>query len=211
MVDATRAGGFDGLVVASATDATGILDVCVPLLKGGAQVVVYSPHVEPLVQLVDAYSSARKTAFMTELSQSQASSATTNGNDGAEDTPAEVAKRVLRNKDDYPVDPRLLLAPTLQTARAREYQVLPGRTHPLMTSKGGAEGYVFAATRVVPVEGRVEARGRFTKKRKVGGDGVEGMDEKGNGNGNKGRREQSTADGAGGGGEQVMDVDSQAA
>ena len=37
-----------------------------------------------------------------------------------------------------------------------------------MTSKGGAEGYLFTATRVLPAEGKVEARGRFSKKRKVG-------------------------------------------
>jgi len=47
-----------------------------------------------------------------------------------------------------------------------------------MTSKGGAEGYLFTATRVLPVEGRVEARGHHgKKKRKIeleeeGGDGT---------------------------------------
>jgi tRNA (adenine-N(1)-)-methyltransferase non-catalytic subunit len=45
----------------------------------------------------------------------------------------------------------------------------------MMTSRGGAEGYLFTATRVLPVEGRVEARGHHgKKKRKVGGEtGVE--------------------------------------
>jgi tRNA (adenine-N(1)-)-methyltransferase non-catalytic subunit len=156
VVDSTRAGGFDGLVVASATEALGLLDVTVPLLRGGAQVVVYSPHVEPLVELVDAYSSARKGAFMNALS---AADETADG--------ADSAKSILANKDDFPVDPRLLLAPNLQTARAVAWQVLPGRSHPMMTSKGGAEGFVFTATRVVPVEGRVEARGRYIKKRKL--------------------------------------------
>ncbi|CBY01133.1 predicted protein [Plenodomus lingam JN3] len=68
--------------------------------------------------------------------------------------------------EDFPLNPTLLLAPTLQTARARHWQVLPSRTHPLMTSRGGAEGYVFSATRVLPVEGRVEARGQHGKKKR---------------------------------------------
>jgi tRNA (adenine58-N1)-methyltransferase non-catalytic subunit len=33
--------------------------------------------------------------------------------------------------------------------------------------RGGAEGYVFVGTRVLPAEGRVEARGNVGKKRKV--------------------------------------------
>ena len=70
--------------------------------------------------------------------------------------------------DDFPLDPTLLLAPTIQTARARSWQVLPGRTHPLMTGRGGSEGYIFTATRVLPAEGKVEARGKF-KRRKVEG------------------------------------------
>ncbi len=47
----------------------------------------------------------------------------------------------------------------------REWQVLPGRTHPVMTGRGGAEGYLFTATRAVPAEGRVEARGKFVRKK----------------------------------------------
>jgi len=53
----------------------------------------------------------------------------------------------------------------VQSARVREWQVLPGRTHPVMTGRGGAEGYLFTATRVVPAEGRVEARGKFVRKK----------------------------------------------
>ncbi|KAH0610951.1 uncharacterized protein H6S33_011378 [Morchella sextelata] len=66
------------------------------------------------------------------------------------------------------LDPTLLLAPTVMEVRARRYQVLPGRTHPVMTSRGGGEGCVLVGTRVVPVVGRVEARGvwRGGKKRK---------------------------------------------
>jgi len=143
VVDETRAGSFDSLIVASVMNPTSILRHCVPLLHGAAQIVVYSPTIEPLVELADIYSSARRTAFVT--------------NPPDPDTlPTE----------DFPVNPTLLLAPTIQTARCRSWQVLPGRTHPLMTGRGGSEGYVFTATRVLPAEGKVEARGKF-KRRKV--------------------------------------------
>lgn len=148
VVDETRAGGFDGLIVASTMAPASILHHAVPLLKGGAQIVVFSPNVEPLSELTDYYSSNRRAAFLNDM----------DGGASLDDlTPTE----------DYPVDPRLLLFASLQTARAREYQILPGRMHPLMTSRGGAEGYLFTATRAVPVEGKIEARGRFTKKRKL--------------------------------------------
>jgi len=143
VVDETRAGGFDGLIVASVMHPTSILRHCVPLLRGAAQVVIYSPTIEPLVELADVYSSARRTAFVTNSPDPDA-------------IPTE----------DFPVNPMLLLAPTIQTARCRTWQVLPGRTHPLMTGRGGSEGYVFTATRVLPAEGKVEARGKF-KRRKV--------------------------------------------
>ena len=143
VVDQTRAGGFDGLVVTSVMNAVTILHHAVPLLRGAAQVVVYSPNIEPLAELADCYSTARRTAFLTESSRP--------------DLPTE----------DFPLNPTLLLAPTIQTVRCRRWQVLPGRTHPLMTGRGGAEGYVFTATRVLPVEGKVEARGSY-KRRKLG-------------------------------------------
>jgi len=34
-----------------------------------------------------------------------------------------------------------------------------------MTGRGGAEGYLFTGIRVVPAEGRVEARGKFARKK----------------------------------------------
>lgn len=144
VVDETRAGGFNGLIVASFTDPTSILRHLVPLLAGGSQVVVYSPHVEPLAKLADCYSTARRTAFVS--------------------TPPE--ERIMPSAD-FPVDPTLLLTPMVQTARVRRWQVLPGRTHPLMTDRGGAEGYIFAGTRVIPAEGKVEARGRPPRGKKV--------------------------------------------
>lgn len=42
-----------------------------------------------------------------------------------------------------------------------------------MSSKGGAEGYVFTAWRVKPAEGKVEARGKLrSRKRKVDDQGA---------------------------------------
>lgn len=145
IVDEAREGGFEGLVVASNMDPATILPHAVPLVRGGGHVVVYSPTPEPLVALVDLYSKERRAAYINYLARGEV-------------PPAE----------DFPVDPRTLLAPTMQTSRVREWQVLPGRTHPMMTSKGGAEGYVFNARKVFPLEGGVEARGNFgSKRRKV--------------------------------------------
>lgn len=150
IVSETQAGGFDGLVIASFMSATTILHNLVPLLRGAAQVVVYSPTIEPLVELADYYSTARRVAYL-------------NDPPSAETMPTE----------DFPVDPSLLLAPTVQTVRCRPWQILPGRTHPIMTGRGGAEGYVFHATRVLPAEGGVQARG-ISKKRKTGpGNGMQ--------------------------------------
>ena len=43
-----------------------------------------------------------------------------------------------------------------------------------MTSRGGAEGYVFTGTRVIPVEGKVEARGNYKRRKTDGGKSGEG-------------------------------------
>lgn len=147
IVDETRDGDFDGLVIASVMNLPTILHHGVPLLRGGAQVVIYSPTVEPLVELADYYSTARRTAFVTGLQNLQS-----------------------LPTDDFPVNPTLLLAPTIQTVRCKSWQVLPGRTHPHMTGRGGSEGYLFTATRVLPAEGKIEARGNF-KRRKTTGHG----------------------------------------
>lgn len=78
--------------------------------------------------------------------------------------------------EEFPLNPTLLLGVSIQTSRARRWQVLPGRTHPLMTERGGAEGYVFTAWRAKPAEGRVEAKGKWKRKKtegplSAGGDG----------------------------------------
>jgi tRNA (adenine-N(1)-)-methyltransferase non-catalytic subunit len=173
IVDETRAGGFDGLIVASYMDATGILKACVPLLRGGAQVAIYSPTVEPLAQLADLYSMSRRTAFITsppaELRGSEDSTAEEKG---------KVDPSAWQGNEDFPLNPTLLLGVTVQTSKVRKWQVLPGRTHPLMTGRGGAEGYLFTAVRVIPAEGKVAARGKFsTKKRKVESVGEDIKDE----------------------------------
>ncbi|KAI7653781.1 putative eukaryotic translation initiation factor 3, gamma subunit, partial [Hortaea werneckii] len=153
IVDETREGGFDGLIVASNMDPATILPHTVPLIRGGGHVVVYAPTIEPLVNLMDLYSRERRTAYIQLLSSRK-----TTGT-------SPMQEEELTH--DFPVDPRLLLAPTLQTSRVREWQVLPGRTHPNMTGRGGSEGFVFTARKVIPLEGAVEARGNFGKKRKV--------------------------------------------
>ena len=166
VVDETRRGGFDGLVVATAMDAKTVLRELIPLVRGGGRVVVYNPNVEPLVELCDYYSKERRAAYIArEFGPPQQQQA--NGKKhNIQDDDGDSATEGDNDEDDFPLNPTLLLAPSLQTARARQWQVLPGRTHPMMTSKGGAEGYIFTATRVLPIEGRVEARGHHGKKKR---------------------------------------------
>lgn len=75
---------------------------------------------------------------------------------------------------DFPLNPTLVLNASVQSARVREWQVLPGRTHPVMTGRGGAEGYLFTGVRVLPAKGRVEARGKFGRKKRGGKEEGEG-------------------------------------
>lgn len=140
IVDDTRAGNFAGLIVASVMAPATVLHHVVPLLQGGTQVVVYSPTIEPLTKLVDCYSKLRRTAYQN-------------------------AENPQVPSGEFPVNPLLLLAPTIYTARTRPWQVLPGRTHPKMTARGGAEGYVFVATRVLPLEAKVDPRGTYQKRK----------------------------------------------
>lgn len=167
IVDETRAGGFDGLIVASYMDPTGIMKACIPLLHGGAKIAIYSPTIEPLAKLADLYSMSRRTAFITSPpGDLQSSEVSTSGED------RKVDPSTWQGNEDFPLNPTLLLGVTVQTSKVRKWQVLPGRTHPLMTGRGGAEGYLFTAVRVIPAEGKVAARGKFsTKKRKVAGGG----------------------------------------
>jgi len=229
VVDATRAGGYNGLIVASFTNPTTICRHLVPLLAGGAQVVVYNPHIEPLMELCDVYSTARRTAYLTHLRERQhkdndkSASASAPEKQPQTQTQTPVAVNTTQdsepsqpttthnNHDElevqhhwqqtppdprFPVDPTLLLTPAIHHSVARPWQVLPGRTHPLMMGKGGAEGgYIMVSTRVIPVEGVVvQARGRQgrSKGRKREGQGVEDGGTGGDGRAvKKGRVEES--------------------
>lgn len=156
-VDSARAGGFSGLVVASTMDPVSVIRPLLPLLDGGAPVAIYSPTIEPLAKLVDVFSVARRAAFA-----------------GREQPLETIGKSIeeLENwegTEDFPINPTLLQGVQLHTSRARRWQVLPGRTHPVMTARGGAEGYVFTAWRAKPAEGKISARGKFQRKTKVAG------------------------------------------
>ncbi|KGQ03151.1 tRNA (adenine(58)-N(1))-methyltransferase non-catalytic subunit trm6 [Beauveria bassiana D1-5] len=152
IVDGTRAGGFAGLAVASTMDPVSVLRSALPLLAGGSPVAIYSPTVEPLAQLADCFSIGRRAAWVTSL------------------PPAAEGKSLaeLESWDgsaEFPINPTLMVGVSVQTSRAKRWQVLPGRTHPLMMGKGGAEGYLFTGWRAIPAEGRISARGKFTKRR----------------------------------------------
>lgn len=155
VVDETRAGNFDGLLIASSMDPVGILKNCVPLLRGGAPVVIYSPFIEPLSNIADLYSTSRRTAFISS-------------------PPEEGDLSKWLGNEDFPLNPTLLLGVSVQTSKVRKWQVLPGRTHPLMTGRGGAEGYVLTAIKVLPAQGKIEARGKY-KRRKTIKDVMEGI------------------------------------
>lgn len=157
IVDTTRAGNFSGLVCASTMDPISIVKHTLPLLAGGAPVAIYSPTVEPLAALADCFSVPRRTAW-------------TSGNvPEIEGLSGEELERWEGN-ERFPLNPTLLQGVSIQTSRARKWQVLPGRTHPLMTERGGADGFVFTAWRAKPAEGKVAAKGKF-KRRKVEGEG----------------------------------------
>lgn len=156
-VDSARAGGFSGLVVASTMDPISVVRPLLPLLDGGAPVAVYSPTIEPLAKLVDVFSVARRAAF--------------SGRDQPPETIGQSAEELenWEGTEEFPINPTLLQGIQLHTSRARKWQVLPGRTHPVMTARGGPEGYVFTAWRAKPAEGKVAARGKFHRKGKTAG------------------------------------------
>ncbi len=153
VVDTTRAGGFSGLVCASTMDPTSILRYTLPLLEGGAPVALYSPTIEPLTALADCFSVSRRTAW-------------TSGS--VPETIGKTAEELEHwpGSEHFPLNPTLLLGTSIQTSRARRWQVLPGRTHPLMTERFGTDGYIFTAWKAKPAEGKIEAKGKF-KRRKV--------------------------------------------
>lgn len=159
IVDSTRAGGFEGLVMATSMDLASTLRHALPLLASGAPVAIYSPNLEPLTQLADCFSIARRTVW------------------SGPDPPAEIVGKTVEElehwagSEEFPVNPMSLLGVTVQTSRVRKWQVLPGRTHPLMTQRGGSEGYIFTGWKAKPAEGRVTARGKFKKRKLNPGEG----------------------------------------
>ncbi len=153
IVDSTRAGDFSGLVCASTMDPISILRHTLPLLAGGAPVAIYSPTVESLAAAADCFSVPRRTAWVSGSVPE------------IEGLSIEDMERWQGN-ERFPLNPTLLQGVSIQTSRARKWQVLPGRTHPLMTERGGADGYVLTAWRCKPAEGKVAAKGKF-KRRKV--------------------------------------------
>lgn len=161
IVDETRAGDFDGLVIASLMEPASILKHTVPLLAGSASVVVYSPTIEPLCELIDLYSTPRRTAYINRKREIEE-----RHSERREDDRAEVAAKLSQLESEFTLDPTLLLAPSLQTSRVRSWQVLPGRTHPVMSARGGAEGYVFHAVKVLPSQHQVQAFGNPGRKRR---------------------------------------------
>ncbi|KAI5458173.1 Gcd10p family-domain-containing protein [Mariannaea sp. PMI_226] len=152
VIDTTRAGSFSGLAVASTMDPISIVRHTVPLLAGGAPVAIYSPTIEPLTQLADCFSVARRAAWVS------------NPPAEIEDKTQEELER-WEGSDEFPLNPTLLLGVNIQTSRARRWQVLPGRTHPFMMGRGGADGFLLTGWRAIPVEGKVEARGKFKRRK----------------------------------------------
>ncbi|KAI6380833.1 hypothetical protein MCOR25_001504 [Pyricularia grisea] len=166
IVETARGGNFSGLVVASSMDPVSILRHTLPLLAGGAPVAVYSPTLEPLTRLADCYSVARRGAWMSCADEDEKQEPEGGAETSASATPGPAKLVRKEGTEEFPVNPTLLLGVSIQTSRVRKWQVLPNRTHPLMTSRGGAEGYVLTGWRAVPAEGKVEARGKFVKKQK---------------------------------------------
>lgn len=89
-----------------------------PYLLGSAQVVVYSPYLQVLTEMLQ---SAKK-------------------------------------DNNY-------LNPVVTESWSRTYQVLPGRTHPLMTTSGTG-GYLFYATKVFPSEFMPESNSNWRNRKR---------------------------------------------
>ncbi|KAL4805019.1 Gcd10p family-domain-containing protein [Aspergillus unguis] len=154
VVNEVHAGGYDGLVIATFMDPESVLKHTVPLLGGSAPVVIYSPTIEPLTEIADLYSTARKTAYINKKRELE--------EEKGKLTSGEFPELI----EEFKLNPTLLLAPTLETVRMRPWQVLPGRTHPMMSGRGGAEGYVFHGIRVIPTTGFIQAAGNPSRKKR---------------------------------------------
>ncbi|ODM15760.1 tRNA (adenine(58)-N(1))-methyltransferase non-catalytic subunit trm6 [Aspergillus cristatus] len=161
VVDEARTGEYDSLLVATLMEPASVLKHAVPLLAGSAQVVVYSPTIEPLTELIDLYSTPRRTTFINARRELIEATQKQNQENNTDD-PVDLSEL----EQEFIVDPSLLLAPTLETARIRPWQVLPGRTHPMMSKRGGADGYVFHGIRTFPTQAKIEAAGNPSRKKR---------------------------------------------
>lgn len=73
-------------------------------------------------------------------------------------------KEILLETQHKLMADKRMLAPFLVETRARIFQTIQGRLHPLMTLRGYG-GYVLAGTRVFPSSGHIQAVGKGTRKR----------------------------------------------
>ncbi|WVW80830.1 hypothetical protein I302_102819 [Kwoniella bestiolae CBS 10118] len=117
--DELHMGGWDGLILATSLSPISILSFLTQYLIGSAPIVVYSPHLQVLAELL-AWS----------------------------------------KKDPH------YLHDTLSESWERTYQVLPGRTHPMMNTSATG-GWLWSAIRVHPSKYQPESHSRF-KRRKTG-------------------------------------------
>lgn len=70
---------------------------------------------------------------------------------------------LLETQHELSKDKRVL-APSIYETKARIYQTIQGRLHPLMTLRGYG-GYLLTGTRVFPAEGHIQAVGKGTRKK----------------------------------------------
>ncbi|WVQ95674.1 hypothetical protein IAU59_002772 [Kwoniella sp. CBS 9459] len=117
--DELHQGGWDGLILATTLSPISILSRLTRYLLGSTPIVVYSPYMQVLAELLN-----------------------------------------WSKKDPN------YLHDTLSESWERTYQVLPGRTHPMMNTSATG-GYLWSAIRVHPAKFQPESHHRF-KRRKTG-------------------------------------------
>lgn len=76
---------------------------------------------------------------------------------------SQFKEMLLETQHELAKDKRVL-APSIFETRARIYQTIKGRLHPLMTSRGYG-GYVLSGTRVFPAGGHIQAVGKGSRKK----------------------------------------------
>ncbi|KAG5457514.1 MAG: hypothetical protein BJ554DRAFT_2445 [Olpidium bornovanus] len=149
-------GGFDALIVASQFAPEGIIELLSPCLAGSRPLVVYSAFREvrapaSVVRGRSARSFRAGKFGSPRLAPGRKKKKKTNAATGRENL---TSPRVARSSQVL-VNCREILAPSpdwlntvLSESFLREYQVLPGRTHPTMNTSGTG-GYILSALRVI--------------------------------------------------------------